>query len=180
MQRGKLPADQIRVAPVEAFAPGSLVFGPYMEHAAERLQIGIKIGVDREVLALTPWFGGHRHAGSLVIPRPDRPIFGIQAATQGVAQVEFDPTAVTDAAPDFYRGAAGLLGFGTAGLTLAVREDDGFGFAQGAFVNPLTWSRMDIAHGHFPLTWTSSWAIRFPLTPEDWFAITPDRLATSA
>lgn len=177
-----LPANQISADTVEAFPPGSLVFAPYTEHKIERLQLGVRIGKNRQVLALTPWFGGHRQSGCIVEPRSDRPIFGIKMVNDRRPILDFDPSALTHEAPDAWSGALGLLGFGRTGLTLYARADDpnGLPSSYGVAIDPVTWNLKDLEPGQFPATWTSAWSLRFPLTECEWFHITPDRLASGS
>ena len=177
-----LPADQVSADKAEAFPPGSLVFAPYAEHRAERFQLGVRIGQDRQVLALTPWFGGHRQSGCVIEPRTDRPLFGIKAVKNCRPILDFDPSALTQEAPDAWRGALGLLGFSETGLTLYAKADDpnGLPSSRGVLIDPVTWDIVETEPRHFPTTWTSAWSLRFPLTDRDWFVIAPDRLATGA
>lgn len=174
-----LPADQVEAGRAEAFPAGSFVFAPYSEHTAERLQLGVRIGNEREVLALTPWFGGHRQAGCIIEPRADRPLFGIKADRNGGPILDFDPSALTQEAPDAWRGALGLLGFGEGGLTLYAQADEpnGYPSTRGVLIDPVTWAIIEREPGHFPTTWTSAWSLRFPLAEQNWFVIAPDRLS---
>lgn len=182
MQVKTLPADRVVADCPENFAPGSFVFGPYLEHTAERFQMGVRVGDGRQVLALTPWFGGHRHAGSIVEPLPDRPLFGLKASPLVRSVLDFDPAALTQEAPDSFRGALGLLGFGSGGLTLYAKLDDRSGFptSVGVLIDPVTWGIITREPGHFPSSWTSAWSLRFPLNDRDWFHIAPDRLASGS
>ena len=177
-----LPADQVVADRPENFGPGSFVFGPYVEHTAERFQMGVRIGDGRQVLALTPWFGGHRQAGSVIEPLADRNLFGLKATKSARPILEFDPMALTQEAPDSFRGALGLLGFGTTGLTLYAKADDqrGFPTSVGILIDPVSWRIISREPGQFPTSWTSSWTLRFPLAGGDWFQIAPDRLASGS
>lgn len=174
-----LPADQVETARTDEFPAGSLVFAPYAEHTSERLQLGVRIGEERQVLALTPWFGGHRQAGCIVEPRADRPLFGIKSDRIGKPILDFDPAELTEDAPDAWRGALGLLGFGEAGVVLYAKADEpnGYPTSRGILIDPVTWALVEREPGQFPTTWTSAWSLRFPLTDRDWFLIAPDRLA---
>jgi hypothetical protein len=177
-----LPASQVAVDRPENFGPGSFVFGPYLEHTAERLQMGVRVGDGRRVLALTPWFGGHRQAGSVIEPLEDRNIFGLKATATSRPILDFDPAALTQEAPDSFRGALGLLGFGPTGLTLYAKADDRSGFptSVGVLIDPITWDVVAREPGQFPTSWTSAWSIRFPLAGNDWFQVAPDRLASGS
>lgn len=174
-----LPADKIEAARPEHFPAGSLVFAPYAEHVAERLQLGVRVGDGSDVLALTPWFGGHRQAGCIIQPRNDRPVFGLKSDRIGMPVLDFDPSALTQEAPDAWRGALGLLGFGEGGLTLYAQADEpnGYPSTRGVLIDPVAWGIVEREPGHFPTSWTAAWILRFPLGDRDWFTIAPDRLA---
>ena len=177
-----LPADKVVAARPEKFPAGSLVFAPYAEHTAERLQLGVRVGGEREVLALTPWFGGHRKAGSIIQPRTDRTLIGLMSDITGKPVLDFDPAALTQESPDAWRGALGLLGFGEGGLTLYAQADEpnGFPSTRGVLIDPVSWAIVEREPGLFPSTWTAAWSLRVPLTDKDWFTVAPDRLATGA
>ena len=177
-----LPADKIVAARPENFPAGSLVFAPYAEHVVERLQLGVRVGDEGDVLALTPWFGGHRKSGSIIRPRNDRPVFGLMSDRTGKPVLDFDPSALTQESPDAWRGALGLLGFGEGGLVLYAQADDpnGYPSTRGVLIDPVSWAVVEREPGRFPSTWTTAWSLRFPLTERDWFTIAPDRLAASA
>ena len=177
-----LPADKIVAAQPESFPAGSLVFASYMEHTQERLQLGVRVSDDRDVLALTPWFGGHRKAGTIIQPRNDRPVFGLMSDRTGKPVLDFDPSALTQESPDAWRGALGFLGFGDGGLVLYAQTDEPSSFpsTRGVLIDPVSWAAVDEEPGRFPASWTTAWSLRFPLGEGNWFAIAPDRLAASA
>lgn len=177
MDINSLPVGRMKTANTEAFRPGSLVFTPYAWGGTEIMQLGVRVGEHGDVFALTPWFGGHEAAGTVVQPRSDRSLFGLEP-NFGMPEVLFDPATPSLAHPDIHR-AKGFVGLGQTGIHLgSCRRLDGMSsMTQRYPINPSTWTLIEDPNGSAAEVWFDAWILSFPLSDRDRFVTRIDRPA---
>ncbi|GAA0640478.1 hypothetical protein [Brevundimonas lenta] len=174
MELTHLPADLLSAAKAGDFPAGTLIFTPYAWYGEEPLQLGIRVGDEGDIFALTDWHGGRSKAGTIVTTRGDRPVFGFQH----VARLYLNPSTST-VAINSSRAANGFVALSSEGLVLAsIRPDPNFHTMSYPYlIDPRTWQPLAASAQVSPEVWFDDWQIRIELSGNETFVASIARQA---
>lgn len=175
MDFSTLPVHRLDHGAPKDFPAGSILFTPYSWYQPEPLQVGVRVGDDADIFALSDWHAGRSKAGTIVESRDDRPVFGLKPNI-GPPVIMIDPKGKSIGYEDSGK-LSGLIGLGTAGLFLMSKaRQPGFHSATYSYaIDPVSWQRVEVPQGGRPEAWTADWSIRVPLSEADAFVIGIDR-----
>lgn len=180
MDLSTLPAHRLSHGAPKDFPAGSILFTPYSWYQSEPLQVGVRVGDEVAILALTDWHAGRSKAGTIVESRDDKSVFGLKPDV-GLPVIMLDPKGMSIGYDNAAR-SSGLIGLGSGGLFLMSKASQP-GFRSSTYsyaIDPVTWQRAEIPRGGEPEAWISDWSIRVPLSETDAFVIAIDRTKADA
>jgi hypothetical protein len=146
--------SDITVGTAASHPAGSVVFRYNANHAANQAaEVGIRVGDESLIFALTPWFGGHRKPGSIINDLQTKALFGIGPESSYRVELRHDLTKLTIGSPP--HNEQGELSLGTAGIHI----HSGFGEVydyKNITIDTKNWSIVDVPSTQYPTSWFDS------------------------